>query len=38
MRANFVGMYDSNGNMIEDRKIRYDDIYEKFGCNDSILL
>lgn len=38
MRANFIGMYDQDGNLIKDKIDRYDDIHRKFGGKDSLLL
>lgn len=38
MRANFIGLYDSNGNLIKDRIDKYDEIHKKFGGKDSMLL
>ena len=38
MRANFIGMYDQDGNLIKDKIDRYDKIHRKFGMKDSLLL
>ena len=38
MRANFIGLYGSNGNLIKDKTDRYDDIHRRFGSKDSLLL
>ena len=38
MRANFIGMYDPDGNLIKDKIDRYDEIHRKFGGKDSLLL
>lgn len=38
MRANFIGLYSSNGNLIKDKTDRYDEIHRKFGSKDSLLL
>jgi hypothetical protein len=38
MRANFIGLYSSNGNLIKDKTDRYDEIHKKFGSKDSLLL
>ena len=38
MRANFIGLYSSNGNLIKDKTDRYDEIHRKFGNKDSLLL
>ena len=38
MRANFIGMYDSDGNLIKEKIDRYDEIHRKFGGKDSLLL
>ena len=38
MRANFIGLYDSDGNLIKDKIDRYDEIHRKFGGKDSLLL
>jgi putative heme iron utilization protein len=38
MRANFIGLYSSNGNLIKDKTDRYDEIYRKFGSKDLLLL
>ena len=38
MRANFIGMYDSDGNLIKEKIDRYDEIHSKFGGKDSLLL
>ena len=38
MRANFIGLYSSNGNLIRDKTDRYDEIHKKFGSKDSLLL
>ena len=34
MRANFIGMYDSDGNLIKEKIDRYDEIHRKFGGKD----
>ena len=31
MRANFVKMYDDNGNLIPAKSIRYDELFKKYG-------
>jgi putative heme iron utilization protein len=38
MRANFIGLYDSSGNLMKDRIDKYNEIHRKFGNRDSILL
>ena len=38
MRANFIGLYSSDGNLIKDKTDRYDEIHRKFGSKDSLLL
>ena len=38
MRANFVGMYDSDGNLIKEKVDRYDEIHRKYGGKGSLLL
>jgi hypothetical protein len=38
MRANFIGLYGSNGNLIRDKTDRYDEIHRRFGSKDSLLL
>ena len=38
MRANFIGLYDSDGNLKKDMIDKYDGIYRKFGGKDSLLL
>jgi putative heme iron utilization protein len=38
MRANFIDLYDSNGNLKKDRMDKYDEIHRKFGGKDSLLL
>jgi hypothetical protein len=38
MRANFIGMYDSDGNLIKEKVDRYDEIHRKFGGKGSLLL
>jgi putative heme iron utilization protein len=38
MRANFIGLYSSNGNLIKDKTDRYDEIHRKFGSKDLLLL
>jgi putative heme iron utilization protein len=38
MRANFINLYDSNGNLKKDRIDKYDEIHRKFGGKDSIML
>lgn len=38
MRANFIDLYDSNGNLKKDRIDKYDEIHRKFGGTDSLML
>jgi putative heme iron utilization protein len=38
MRANFIGLYDSSGNLMKDRIDKYKEIHSKFGGKDSLLL
>jgi hypothetical protein len=38
MRANFIGLYGSNGNLIKDKTDKYDEIHRRFGSKDSLLL
>lgn len=38
MRANFIDLYDSNGNLKKDRTDKYDEIHRKFGGKDSLIL
>jgi putative heme iron utilization protein len=38
MRATFIGLYGSNGNLIKDKTDRYDEIHRRFGGKDSLLL
>lgn len=38
MRANFIDLYDSNGNLKKDRIDKYDEIHGKFGGKDSLML
>ena len=32
MRANFTKMYDSNGNLVEEKVAKFDEMYTKYGC------
>lgn len=36
MRANFIGMYDSNGNLRKEKSDEYDKIQKEFGGKDSL--
>jgi putative heme iron utilization protein len=36
MRANFIGMYDSNGNLIKEKSDEYDKIQKEFGGKNSL--
>jgi putative heme iron utilization protein len=38
MRANFIGLYDSEGNLKKDKIDKYDEIHRKFGGKDFLLL
>ena len=38
MRANFVKMYDKQGNIIQDRVAMYNDIFKKYGEEEIIYL
>lgn len=38
MRANFIKMHDVNGNLIKDKIDRFEEIYKKYGSNDSLML
>lgn len=38
MRANFIGLYDSSGNLMKDRIDNYNEIHRKFGGKDSLPL
>ena len=38
MRANFVKMYDIQGNIIQDRVAKYGDIFKKFGEEEIVYL
>ena len=38
MRANFIDLYDSNGNLKKDRIDKYDEIHRKFGGKESLML
>ena len=38
MRANFIGLYSSDGKLIKDKTDIYDEIHRKFGSKDSLLL
>jgi putative heme iron utilization protein len=38
MRANFIGLYDSSGNLMKDRIDKYKEIHSKFGGKDSLPL
>ncbi len=38
MRANFVKMYDKQGNIIQDRVAKYGDIFKKFGEEEIVYL
>jgi putative heme iron utilization protein len=38
MRANFIDLYDSNGNLKKDRMDKYDEIHRKFGGKASLML
>jgi putative heme iron utilization protein len=38
MRANFIGLYDSSGNLMKDRIDKYNEIHRKFGGKDSLPL
>jgi putative heme iron utilization protein len=38
MRANFIGLYDSDGNLKKDKIDKYDEIHRKFGGKDFLLL
>jgi putative heme iron utilization protein len=38
MRANFISLYDSNGNLKKDKIDKYDEIHRKFGGKDFLLL
>jgi putative heme iron utilization protein len=36
LRANFVRMYDGNGNLIPSKSMKYDEIFRKYGKKDVI--
>ena len=38
MRANFISLYDSDGNLKKDKIDKYDEIHRKFGGKDFLLL
>jgi putative heme iron utilization protein len=38
LRANFVDLYNSQGNLKKERIDKYEEIYRKFGGKDSLLL
>jgi hypothetical protein len=38
MRANFIDLYDSNGNLKKDRMDKYNEIHRKFGGKGSLML
>ena len=38
MRANFVKMYDKQGNIIQDRVAKYGDIFKKYGEEEIVYL
>jgi putative heme iron utilization protein len=38
MRANFIGLYDSDGNLKKEKIDKYDEIHRKFGGKDFLLL
>ena len=38
MRANFTKIYDNSGNIIKEKVEKYDDIFRKYGSNESITL
>jgi putative heme iron utilization protein len=38
MRANFVGLYDSNGNLKKEMVDKFDEIHRKYGGKDFLLL
>jgi putative heme iron utilization protein len=38
MRANFIGLYDSSGNLMKDRIDKYNEIHRRFGGKDSLPL
>ncbi len=38
MRANFVKMYDKQGNIIEERVVKYVDIFKKYGEKEIVYL
>jgi len=38
MRANFIGLYDSSGNLTKERIDKYNEIHRKFGGKNSLPL
>ena len=38
MRANFTKMYDSNGNLIKAKIVKFDEIYAKYGSKELLSL
>jgi putative heme iron utilization protein len=38
MRANFTGMYDSNGNLVKEKVARFDEMYTKYGSKELVSL
>ena len=38
MRANFIKMYDSSGNLINEKVAKFDQIYDKYGSKEIISL
>ena len=38
LRANFIKMYDNDGNLIPEKSLKYDKIFKKYGKKEEILL
>jgi putative heme iron utilization protein len=38
LRANFIKMYDNDGNLIPEKSMKYDKIFKKYGKKEEILL
>ena len=38
MRANFTKMYDSSGNLINEKVAKFDQIYNKYGSKELLSL
>lgn len=38
MRANFIKLYDSKGNLIKEKVAKFNEMYTKYGSNESLSL